>query len=548
MTPNPTAFYHILRQTLQHIRQKRETERHRPQSVSQPFKTSKLPEGYAPKTAPVRVGEASVYVDLDVGTYYVEDPQLEPETAAKYADVVQKVLRWLQPEAFYDGEELIAQLRSNSIDDQALIYLIRREIEGYSLLQPLMDDPNVEDIVIAAPNTPVSVKYRGHILTTNISFSPEELSELAQRLAAKAGKPVSTYNPLLSVRLPDGTRLTLNYGLEVSHRGTSISLRKFPAEPWSITRLLQLGSVPTDVLAWLWLLIENRKALIVCGTSGVGKTSLINALTCFIPSNARIVTVEDAGELRLSHPYWTPLVARYSYTQNKSAEITLSQLVKHALRMSADYIIVGEVRGEEGASWAQSILTGHGGLTSIHSETPQLAIQRLVSPPINVDPHSLSALHGLVEVRSTGTKRYVSCVLDYEHTSDGPHYMRVYQAAHPAPYVAKEQEYLELPTSKLLIEQGIYTPTELLEELKMRKELLDVIHMASQIDTELLSHSVVSKISWAYQSSPELRAKPNELLRTVRPLCQNCAAPLRADGTCPICGEYQQLEEAIETP
>ncbi|MEM0321177.1 MAG: type II/IV secretion system ATPase subunit [Thermoprotei archaeon] len=495
------------------------------------------------RTAPDEVGGAKVYVEEE--TYYVEDPELTEEAANTYRELFDKKLRWLPPEFFYDDQKLIEAVGSAKTDTKTLLYYIRRELKGYSVLQPLIDDPGVEDIVVAAAATPVSVKYRGRTLTTNITFNLEELTELAQRLAAMAGKPVSTYNPLLSVRLPDGNRLTLNYGFEVSHRGTSIALRKFPANPWSITQLLQLGSVTPDLLAWLWLLIENRKALLVCGTSGVGKTSMINALTCFIPSKARVVTVEDAGELKLSHPYWTPLVARYSYTQNKYAEVNLDQLVKHALRMSADYIIVGEVRGEEGASWAQSILTGHGGLTSIHSETPELAVQRLVSPPINVEAQSLSALHAVVEVRANGSKRYVSNVLDYEHHPQNPVFKQVYQSSHQMHTMLKDEDILGLPTSKLLIQQGVYTPSELLEELRMRRDLLEVLSNASQLDSELLTHEAVSKISWAYQANPQLRAKPNELLRTLRPLCPNCSAPLRSDGSCPMCGEAEELERAI---
>ena len=509
------------------------------------FRVNRLPPEYTPKTPPYKVGEADIYVDEE--TYYVEDPNLSEEAIRVYRETLDRKLRWLPPELFYDDQKLVEAIGSTQTGAQTLLYYVRRELKGYSVLQPLIDDPGVEDIVIAAPNTPVLVKYRGRTLKTNISFSEVELNELAQRLAAMAGKPVSTYNPLLSMRLPDGNRLTLNYGLEVSHRGTSIALRKFPANPWSITQLMQLGSVVPDLLAWLWILIENRKALLVCGTSGVGKTSLINALTCFIPSNARIVTVEDTGEFKLSHPYWTPLIARYSYTQNKYAEISLDQLVKHALRMSADYIIVGEVRGEEGASWAQSILTGHGGLTSIHSETPELATQRLVSPPISVEPQSLSALHAVVEVRAAGSKRYISSVLDYEYQPQSPVFKRVYQAGHPSSAMLKDEEILDLPTSRLLIEQGIYTQNELLEELRMRRELLEVVSSASQVDPELLTHDSVSKISWAYQANPELRAKPNELLRVLRPLCHNCSAPLRSDGSCPMCGEAEELEKAIET-
>jgi flagellar protein FlaI len=534
---NPTKFFGKLKQL---------RARAKSANLGQPveFKINTLPKGYTPKSAPIQVGEAKVYVEEE--TYYVEDPPITPEDMSSYKELLQNRLRWLPPEVFYDEKRLFETISMNFNANKLLLYYIQREIKGYTVLQPLIDDPGVEDIVIAAPNTPVSVRYRGRTLTTNIRFTPSELDDLAQRLAAMASKPVSTYNPLLSVRLPDGNRLTLNYGSEVSHKGTSISLRKFPANPWSITQLLALGSINPAILAWLWLLVENRKALVVCGTSGVGKTSLINALTCFIPSNARVVTVEDAGELRLSHPFWTPLIARYSYTQNKYAEISLDQLVKHALRMSADYIIVGEVRGEEGASWAQSILSGHGGLTSIHSETPELSIQRLVSPPINVDPQSLSALHSIIEVRSSGPKRYVSSVFDFEYKPGGQVFKRVYQATQGT-FILSDEEFVELPTGRLLIDQGVYSEKELLAELRMRRELIELVYTASQIDPELSAHEVVTKISWAYQSNPDLRDKPSSILRIVRPLCPNCSAPLSADGSCKMCGEAEELERVITT-
>ncbi|PSO02086.1 hypothetical protein B9Q10_01705 [Candidatus Marsarchaeota G2 archaeon ECH_B_SAG-E12] len=510
----------------------------------EPFLRTTLPKGFTPTKVTKKVGLATVYVEPPF--YYVEDPPLDQNTIIEYKRIIEDELKWLPGSLFVSNEQIIDSLKTHGINDQVLLYYIERELIGYSVLQPLIDDEEVEDIVIASPGTSVSVKHKLGNLQTNIVLDKERLDELAERLASKAEKSVSTYNPLLSTRLPDGNRLTLNYGTEVSHKGTSIAIRKFPKSPWSITKILLNASATPDVLAWLWLLIENKKALLVTGTSGVGKTSLINALTSFIPSNARVVTIEDAGELKLSHSHWTPLIARPSYTQNRYAEITLDQLVKHALRMSADYIIVGEIRGEEGRTWAQSVLTGHGGITSIHSETPQLAIQRLTSQPILVEPQALTALHGIVELRASGGKRYIATVLDHEFLpKKGSVFKKVYSFNHTSVSSIRQEELVDLPTAKQLIEQGIYTRQELLSEIRCRTNLLETLYVEAHVDSELLSHEFVSKISWIYQQKPELRQKPEEIIRSIRPVCPSCGAPLN-QGECPTCSVINKIEANIK--
>lgn len=476
-------------------------------------------------------GESRVY--LEHGRYLVDDPPLEDAALAEYERVVKETLRWMPPKLFASDEAVVEGLKKNGVDDPVLLYYVSRELLGYGVLQPLIDDDEVEDVVIASPGTPVSVRHRTGNLRTNMVLTEEEVDSLAQTLAAKAGKPISTYQPLLSTRLPEGHRLTMNYGDEVSHRGTSIAIRKFPSKPWSVTQLITYSTAPPEVLAWLWILVENRKALLVTGTSGSGKTSMINALTSFIPRNARVVTVEDAGELRLTHEFWTPLVARYSYTQDRAAEITLDALVRHALRMSADYIIVGEVRGDEGRTWAQSILTGHGGLTSVHSETPELAVQRLVSPPILVEERSLSSLHCILELRAAGQRRYVSAVLDHGYTPESGHsYRRLFRASQFSSELADEFEFVSSPTVQSMVDQGDFTEKELLQEYRARKSLLQALYVESQIDYSLMDHAKMTELAWAYQSNPALKDKPESLIRSLQ------------DKACSICGS--ELKEAGE--
>ncbi|MBC7293504.1 MAG: type II/IV secretion system ATPase subunit, partial [Thermoleophilia bacterium] len=200
-------------------------------------------------------------------------------------------------------------------------------------------DDRIDDITAWPESTSCNHKDFG-TLRTNISMSEQEFNRYVEKFVHMAGKSVSLYSPLLSIRLPTNDRLTVTYQREVSSR-PSFAIRKFPKQPWSITSIMMMGTLAPEMAAWLMLLIKYKRAVLVCGPVGTGKTSLINALCSMIPADRIIVTIEDTPELRLTHQNWFSFITRESATVEEKGEIGMFELVKHALRQPADYIIVG---------------------------------------------------------------------------------------------------------------------------------------------------------------------------------------------------------------
>jgi len=318
-----------------------------------------------------KIDLATIFITSD-GRYLVHDPPIteyELEAAEREAEN----LIFTIPDVISSKENGLQRiLISAGISDDRIVYLLSREISGYSVLQPAIKDSYVEDIQIPGPDTPARIMHSIYgPLVSNIVFTDEELDKLVEKLVHLSGKSISVYQPMLSIRLPEGHRLTVTYKREIGHRGSSLTIRKFPERPWSITMMLLKETIDPIVAAWLMTLIEHRKAILVAGTMGTGKTSMINALANMIPERATIVTIEDTAELKLAHPYWIPLVTRDPVTLDERGSIGIFKLVKHALRLSADYIVIGEVRGEEAKIWANALLSGHGGITSFHAESPE---------------------------------------------------------------------------------------------------------------------------------------------------------------------------------
>jgi len=188
--------------------------------------------------------------------------------------------------------------------------------------------------------------------------------------------------------LPGKDRFAATFKREVSPKGGSFSIRRFRDEPFSIVDLVEMGTLNEEIAAYFWLLIENRMTIAVMGGTGAGKTSTLNALATLIKPSMKIVTVEEIPELNLQHENWVQMVARESYGLGamKTGEVSLYDLVKTSLRYRPDYIVVGEIRGEEAFVLFQALATGHGGLTTLHAESLDYSVKRLTSPPMNVAP------------------------------------------------------------------------------------------------------------------------------------------------------------------
>lgn len=275
-------------------------------------------------------------------------------------------------------------LTDSELSLEKITYYVVRDFVGYGILDPIVRDVNVEDITCDGVGPPIYVYHRFYEwLPTNVRFeNQDQLLTFARRLAVRAGQSLTTARPIVEGPLPEGYRVHLTLQ-EVSRRGPTFTIRKYSETPFTPVDLIALGTIDSRLAAYYWMLVENVGSTIIIGRMASGKTSLLNAITMFIKPESKIVTVEETPELRLPHENWTPLVTRPSF-EREVQEVTLFDLLKSALRQRPEYIIVGEIRGEEAYTFFQAMAVGHGGLTTFHAESVESAIARLESPPINI--------------------------------------------------------------------------------------------------------------------------------------------------------------------
>ena len=274
-----------------------------------------------------------------------------------------------------------------------LLYYVVRDFLGYGKIDPLMKDHLIEDISADGVGIPVYVWHRVYeSMPTNIVFeTEEELNSFIIRLACLAGKNISLATPLIDASLPDGSRVQLTYGNEITRRGSTFTIRRFRVDPLTISDLIAFNTMSAEMAAYFWYIIENRSSILVSGGVAAGKTTTLNCLSMFIKPELKIVSVEDTPELNLPHENWIPSVVRPGFGLNGKGSITLFDLLKAAVRQRPDYIIVGEVRGEEAYTLFQAIATGHLGMCTLHAESVEAVINRLESEPMNI-PRPLIAM------------------------------------------------------------------------------------------------------------------------------------------------------------
>ena len=290
------------------------------------------------------------------------------------------------------------ELEPEAIDK--IEYYLVRDLISYGKIDPVMHDHMVEDASCDGPRTPVYIWHRQYeSLPTNIVFEENELDAFIVRLAYLVGKHISIASPMLDGSLPDGSRIQLTYGREVTRKGSTFTIRRFRAEPLTVADLVSLGTMTSEMAAWFWLIVEKKLNLLIGGGTASGKTTTLNSLCGFIPPDSKIVTIEDTAELNLTHQNWISSVARFGFgAAGSSAEINLFDLLKAAMRQRPDYLIVGEVRGSEAYTLFQAMATGHGGLSSIHCDSVLAAFNRLESEPMNI-PRTLLTTVNIVAMQ-----------------------------------------------------------------------------------------------------------------------------------------------------
>jgi flagellar protein FlaI len=374
------------------------------------------------------------YVKIDVAsrTYEVLEPPLNEEDLK-----ILSIARDLIPRNMTLNSKGLKEAFDQALNDffetysipekrrLKLSYYLLRDFLGYGKIDALMRDPMIEDISCSGANLPVYVYHQLHgSLRTNIIFGREELDSFVCNLAQRCGKHISIAEPIIDASLPDGSRANITFQNEVSTKGSTFTIRKFKQRVLTPLDLIRSGSISAEMLAYLWMMIERKASILVAGEVATGKTTLVNAFSLFIPKNMKIVSIEDTPEIRLPHENWIPLVTRMGFF-GEGKSITMFDLLKASLRQRPDYIIIGEIRGEEAQTLFQAMSTGHLALGTIHAKSPKAVIERLISPPMNVPKIMVSLLDCIcmqtIQKDEGGVKRKTSGI--WEVISEGEEIM-----------------------------------------------------------------------------------------------------------------------------
>ncbi len=286
------------------------------------------------------------------------------------------------------NREILSRRAGRLIREEPLILteaqqatLIRKVVDriaGLGPLEPLLEDPTITEIMVNDPQN-VFIEREGRIEQVDVHFRSEaDLRHVIDRIVAPIGRRIDESSPLVDARLPDGSRVNAIIP-PLAIGGPALTIRKFSREPFTLEHLVSLGTIDTEMAAFLEDCIHRRVSLIISGGTGSGKTSTLNALGLCIPHGERLITIEDAAELQLRHPHLVSLESRPPNIEGVG-EIPIRTLVRNALRMRPDRIIVGEVRGGEAFDMLQAMNTGHrGSLTTLHANSPDDAMVRLES-------------------------------------------------------------------------------------------------------------------------------------------------------------------------
>ncbi|KAA9410875.1 hypothetical protein EGO51_14055 [Haloarcula hispanica] len=316
-----------------------------------------------------------------------------PENEAQFDDRIEELLQETTKVRDEDSDSGVLTRLSNLTDVSSvevtqetyenILYRLNRDIVGLGPLEPVMRDPANEDIhVIGRSECHVDHGVYGMLETTVEWQSEEAFDQWLRNMGERMGDPVSDSDPIVDSTLPDGSRLNLIYSDDVSLKGPSLTIRQGDDVPLSIFQITKWMTLSPQLAAYLWLCLENEQTVFVVGETASGKTTTLNAITSFIPDDAKIYTAEDTAEVLPPHNTWQQLLTREG--EDEGTSIDMFDLVAAALRSRPDYIIVGEVRGEEGRMAFQAAQTGHPVMLTFHASDIVSMIQRFTGEPINV--------------------------------------------------------------------------------------------------------------------------------------------------------------------
>ena len=423
-----------------------------------------------------------------------------PLSVLREEEAMDRYLKEQLQQAFKKFKEIVAKE-----SEEKYIYYLKRDFLGYGKVDLLIRDENIEDISCNGTDTPIYIwhnKYES--IPTNVKFESEkELASIVTRLAYKSGQQISVSRPIVEGTLPMGYRVHLTLD-EVSKRGSTFTIRKFKPNPYTIIDLIKFGTISPQIAAYLWVLIENMCSVMISGATASGKTALLNSICMFVMPEMKVVTIEEVQELRL-HENWIPMVTRPSF-QSEVQEITLFDLLKSALRQRPDFIIVGEVRGEEAYTLFQAIATGHGGLCTTHANNVESAIKRLMTKPMEIPEMMLPLMNVFIQINRVKlgdqiVRRAVTIAEIAEGTSgeDGPLIERRFEwKAEKDAFTYNSPSIIGTDLFKLISENK-HIPLEKLKEEQDRR----VTILRWMVKNNVNSYDDVANVVRSYYLTPD---------------------------------------------
>jgi len=428
----------------------------------------------------------------EIGKYNIVEPEKpDREILDRIEGAVAKLIseRTIVAEGIEEKEKVIARLFNEAIEKNQLnppedkkvyyLYHFLRERIGHGFIDIFLADPWLEDISVpGAGRVYVYHKFFGP-LESNIEIQKEDIDFILRSLAERYGHVLSYSHPIIDIHLPDGSRFNVVFGEDISLKGSNFTIRKFPKEPISVAHLIGWNTFSAEFAAYMWMLFEVGISAFICGETASGKTTSLNALTGLIRPDSKIVSIEETPEVNLAHRNWVREVTRL----HSGSVVSMFDLLKAGLRQRPDYIIVGEIRGEEGQIAFQAIETGHPVLSTFHAGDLQTLFQRLTSSPINVPKTHINGLNlaifqnrikrGLKLVRRVLS---VNEIISYDSDEGSLNYF-------PAFVYDSDADRLRFRGSSIFLEAkilpyrgwGMDKTPELYKELQMRAEILQAL-------------------------------------------------------------------------
>ena len=404
------------------------------------------------------------------------------------------------------GEEKKRLDRLATESKKKIYYHLFREFVGYNRMDVIMKDEGIEDISCDGPDVPIFLYHKKYEeITTNVQFkTPEELDSFVVRLAQISGKQISIFSPIIDGKLPDGSRLQATLAKTVT-KGSTYTIRRFKANPLTPVDLINYQSLSIDMAAYFWLAIENASSILFCGGTASGKTTALNALSLFIPSSHKVITIEDTREISLPHKNWIAGTTRqgFSASDDKTGkDIDMFDLIRAALRQRPKVIMVGEVRGKEAYSLFQAMATGHTSYSTVHASDIHTLIQRLENPPIGLPRALLTSLdiivfQNAIDIGKKSVRRMTSVteVIKLDPETNQLIFMEPYR------WVSKTDDRFEMGGGSKILNairiQNNWDEEDLEEELENRKTILKWM-----IQKDRRDYREVGRIVAEYEQNP----------------------------------------------